>query len=87
MSCYNYVLLPFKNEVKYSFLAFLRFSPGDSSKVTPTSPDDAKIKFKVEFKILVLTYKDIHGQSPSYLDQLIVSYHHPEPDALSMQVI
>ena len=33
------------------------------------------VKFIVEFKILVLTYKDIHGQSPSYLEQLIVSYH------------
>ena len=31
------------------------------------------IILRVEFKILVLIYKTIHGQSPSYLEQFIVS--------------
>ncbi|XP_070840477.1 uncharacterized protein, partial [Chaetodon trifascialis] len=32
------------------------------------------VKFRMEFKILLLTYKAINGQAPSYLKELIVPY-------------
>ena len=32
------------------------------------------IKFRIEFKILLLTYKALNGQAPSYLKELIVPY-------------
>ena len=34
-----------------------------------------KAKFRIEFKILFLTYKALHGQAPSYLKELIVPYY------------
>ena len=33
------------------------------------------VKFRIEFKILPLTYKALHGQAPSYLKELIVPYY------------
>ena len=33
------------------------------------------VKARIEFKILLLTYKALHGQAPSYLKELIVPYH------------
>ena len=33
------------------------------------------VKFRIEFKILLLTYKALHGQAPSYLKELIVPYY------------
>ncbi|XP_051234107.1 galanin receptor type 1b isoform X2 [Dicentrarchus labrax] len=33
------------------------------------------IKCRIEFKILLLTYKALHGQAPSYLKELIVPYY------------
>ena len=33
------------------------------------------VKYRIEFKILLLTYKALNGQAPSYLKELIVSYH------------
>ena len=33
------------------------------------------VKFRIEFKILLLTYKALHGQAPSYLQELIVPYY------------
>ena len=32
------------------------------------------VKSRIEFKILLLTYKALHGQAPSYLKELIVPY-------------
>ena len=31
------------------------------------------VKFRIEFKIFVLTYKAIHGQSSSYLKELVIA--------------
>uniref|UniRef100_A0A8P4GNX2 Reverse transcriptase domain-containing protein n=1 Tax=Dicentrarchus labrax TaxID=13489 RepID=A0A8P4GNX2_DICLA len=33
------------------------------------------VKCRIEFKILLLTYKALHGQAPSYLKELIVPYY------------
>ena len=33
------------------------------------------VKFRIEFKILLLTYKALLGQAPSYLQELIVPYY------------
>ena len=33
------------------------------------------VKSRIEFKILLLTYKTVNGQAPSYLKDLIVPYH------------
>ncbi|KAK0155376.1 hypothetical protein N1851_002280 [Merluccius polli] len=33
------------------------------------------VKFRIEFKILLLTYKALHDQAPSYLKELIVPYY------------
>ncbi|KAK0136277.1 hypothetical protein N1851_027827 [Merluccius polli] len=33
------------------------------------------VKFRIEFKILLLNYKALHGQAPSYLKELIVPYY------------
>jgi len=38
------------------------------------------VKFRIEFKILLLTYKALHGQAPSYLEELIAPYY---PSAFS----
>lgn len=35
------------------------------------------VKFRIEFKILVLTYKALHSQAPSYIRELIELYHPP----------
>ncbi|XP_028454539.1 uncharacterized protein LOC114568999, partial [Perca flavescens] len=32
------------------------------------------VKYRIEFKILLLTYKALNGQAPSYLEELIVPY-------------
>uniref|UniRef100_A0A8D3CRZ4 Reverse transcriptase domain-containing protein n=1 Tax=Scophthalmus maximus TaxID=52904 RepID=A0A8D3CRZ4_SCOMX len=33
------------------------------------------VKFRIEFKILLLTYKALNNQAPSYLTELLVSYY------------
>ena len=33
------------------------------------------VQFRIEFKILLLTYKALHGQAPSYLKELIVPHY------------
>ena len=33
------------------------------------------IKSRIEFKIILLTYKALHGQAPSYLKELIIPYY------------
>lgn len=33
------------------------------------------VKFRIDFKILLLTYKALNGQAPSYLKELIVPYY------------
>ncbi|TKS71954.1 hypothetical protein D9C73_006029 [Collichthys lucidus] len=33
------------------------------------------VKSRIEFKIILLTYKALHGQAPSYLKELIVPYY------------
>ena len=33
------------------------------------------VKSRIEFKILLLTYKALNGQAPSYLKELIVPYY------------
>ena len=35
------------------------------------------IKFRIEFKILLITYKALHSQAPSYIEELIELYHPP----------
>ena len=35
------------------------------------------VKFRVEFKILLITYKALHSQAPSYIEELIEVYHPP----------
>ena len=44
--------------------------------ITPilTSLHWLPIKFRIEFKILLLTFKALNGQAPSYLKELIVPY-------------
>uniref|UniRef100_A0A665UBY4 Reverse transcriptase domain-containing protein n=1 Tax=Echeneis naucrates TaxID=173247 RepID=A0A665UBY4_ECHNA len=37
------------------------------------------VKYRVEFKILLLTYKALNGQAPSYLRELIVPYYPSRP--------
>ncbi len=33
------------------------------------------VNSRIDFKVLLLTYKALHGQAPSYLEDLIVPYH------------
>ena len=33
------------------------------------------VNSRIEFKVLLLTYKALHGQAPSYLKELVVPYH------------
>ena len=33
------------------------------------------VKYRIEFKILLLTYKSLNDQAPSYLKDLVVPYH------------
>ncbi|XP_067351072.1 uncharacterized protein [Channa argus] len=37
------------------------------------------IKFRIEFKTLLLTYKALNGQAPSYIEDLIAPYHPSRP--------
>uniref|UniRef100_A0A3Q3MWN2 Reverse transcriptase domain-containing protein n=1 Tax=Mastacembelus armatus TaxID=205130 RepID=A0A3Q3MWN2_9TELE len=37
------------------------------------------VKYRIEFKILLLTYKSLHNQAPSYLKDLIVPYYPNRP--------
>ena len=37
------------------------------------------VKSRIEFKILLLAYKALNGQSPSYLKELIVPYYPTRP--------
>ncbi|CAJ1053038.1 RNA-directed DNA polymerase from mobile element jockey [Xyrichtys novacula] len=37
------------------------------------------IKYRIEFKILLVTYKALNGQAPSYLDELVIPYFPSRP--------
>uniref|UniRef100_A0A669B839 Reverse transcriptase domain-containing protein n=1 Tax=Oreochromis niloticus TaxID=8128 RepID=A0A669B839_ORENI len=43
------------------------------------------VKSRIEFKILLLTYKVLNNQAPSYLNDLVVPYHPIEHFALALQ--
>ena len=40
--------------------------------VETAGDEDVPVKFRIEFKILLLTYKALNDQAPSYLKDLIV---------------
>lgn len=33
------------------------------------------VKFRVQFKIIIMTYRALHGVAPTYLSELLLSYH------------
>ena len=50
----------------------------DHSTSSPASLHWLPVKSRVQLKILALTFKTIHGQSPSYLKEVMLPYHPPK---------